>query len=98
MVATFLVVIFQTIPIAAYWDLDIEAQRSINAGAFGMSSFILTIVTDLCVLAIPVAVFVKLNMSLATKLGLILVFLTGGLSVSTHTCLLRIIQSLTHFW
>lgn len=82
MVTTLLVVVFQTIPIAAYWDLSLTAERSINAGAFGMSSFILTIVTDLLVLAIPVAVFAKLNMSLATKVGLIFVFVTSGLYVA----------------
>lgn len=78
-IATFLVVIFQIIPVAAYWDLNITPHHGINAGAFGMSSFILTIITDLLVLAIPLSVFINLNMDSATKLGLIFVFLTSGL-------------------
>lgn len=79
MVAVFLVVIFQTIPIAAYWDRTLTVKHSINAAAFGMSTFIFTIVTDVLVLAIPIYTFMGLKVNMATKLGVIMIFLTGGL-------------------
>lgn len=83
MISTFLVVIFQTIPIAAYWDKTLPVQRNIDAAAFGMSTFIMTIVTDVLVLAIPVWVFIGIKVNLATKIGVIMIFMAGGLSVPT---------------
>lgn len=79
MVAIFLVVLFQTTPIAAYWDSTLTVERSIDSGSFAISTAIFTIITDVLVLAIPVWVLSWLNMKTITKLGLILIFLTGGL-------------------
>lgn len=79
MIAVFLVVIFQTIPIAAYWDMTLTVKHSINAAAFGMSTFIFTIVTDVLVLAIPIYTFRSLNVNMATKIGVIMLFLAGGM-------------------
>lgn len=79
MISTFLVVIFQTIPIAAYWDKTLPVQREIDAASFGMSTFIMTIVTDVLVLAIPVWAFIRIKVNLATRIGVIMIFLTSGL-------------------
>lgn len=96
MVAVFLVVIFQTIPIAAYWDITLTAKHKINAAAFGMSTFIFTIVTDVLVLAIPIYTFMGLKVNMATKLGVIMIFLTGGLV--TIIGILRVIAFANFFW
>lgn len=79
MVAIFLVVLFQTSPVAAYWDSSLTVERTINAGVFAISTAGITILTDILVLAIPVWVFAGLKMNKSTKAGLIVVFLLGGL-------------------
>lgn len=81
MISTFLVVVFQTIPVAAYWDQTLPVQHSIYSPAFGFSTFTLTIVTDILVLAIPIWVFIGIRVRLATRLGVIMIFMAGGLSV-----------------
>ncbi|ROW05705.1 hypothetical protein VMCG_05214 [Cytospora schulzeri] len=96
MVAVFLVVIFQTTPIAAYWDKSLTVKHSINAAAFGMSTFIFTIVTDVLVLAIPIYTFIGLKVNIATKVGVIMIFLTGGFV--TIIGILRVIGFANFFW
>lgn len=46
--------------------------------AFYISTAIITIVTDVLALLIPLRVLVRLNIRLGTKLRLIVVFLGGG--------------------
>ncbi|KAK7429462.1 hypothetical protein QQZ08_004054 [Neonectria magnoliae] len=77
-IAIFLTVIFQTIPINAYWDLSIKRTRQIDGPLFYISTAIVTIITDFLVLLIPFWVFLGLRMRLAAKIGLIVVFLIGG--------------------
>lgn len=79
MIAIFLTVIFQTIPIQAYWDLTLKPTRQINGANFYISTAIITIITDFLVLLIPFWVFIGLKMRMAAKVGLIVVFLAGGL-------------------
>ncbi|CAG7559401.1 unnamed protein product, partial [Fusarium equiseti] len=90
MIAIFLTVIFQTIPIQAYWDLSLKPSRQINGANFYISTAIITIVTDFLVLLIPFWVFVGLKMRMAAKVGLIVVFLAGGLV--TIVGILRVIE------
>ncbi|RBR11054.1 uncharacterized protein FIESC28_09199 [Fusarium coffeatum] len=90
MIAIFLTVIFQTIPIQAYWDLTLEPTRQINGANFYISTAIITIVTDFLVLLIPFWVFIGLKMRMAAKVGLIVVFLAGGLV--TIVGILRVIE------
>lgn len=78
MVAVFLTVIFQTMPVRAYWDLSITPKYKIDGPAFYVSSAIITIVTDFLVLLLPFWIFLGLKMRLAAKLGVILIFMTGG--------------------
>lgn len=78
MVAVFLTVIFQTMPVRAYWDLSITPKYKIDGPAFYVSTAIITIVTDFLVLLLPFWIFLGLKMRLAAKLGVILIFMTGG--------------------
>ncbi|KAK7596859.1 hypothetical protein V3481_003467 [Fusarium oxysporum f. sp. vasinfectum] len=77
MFAIFTTVIFQ-IPIAAFWNHSITPRRQIDGPMFYITTAIITIVTDFLVLLIPFWVFVGLKMRLAAKIGLIVVFLMGG--------------------
>lgn len=78
MVSVFLVVVFQQSPIQSYWDLSITATRTIDYKTFAIATSIVTIVTDVLVMAIPIWLFSGLQMPLGTKLGLIMVFLASG--------------------
>ncbi|EXK25349.1 hypothetical protein FOXG_17561 [Fusarium oxysporum f. sp. lycopersici 4287] len=81
MVAIFIVVIFQTIPINAYWELTEKRTRQIDAPMFYISTACITIVTDFLVLLIPFWVFLGLRMRVAAKVGLIVIFLLGGVVI-----------------
>ncbi|KAG5791067.1 hypothetical protein H9Q69_009874 [Fusarium xylarioides] len=89
MIAIFLTVVFQTIPINAYWDLSVKPERQIDGPVFYISSAIITIITDVLVLLIPFWIFLGLKMRIAAKIGLIVVFLMGG--VVTIVAILRVI-------
>ncbi|KAJ3527008.1 hypothetical protein NM208_g10919 [Fusarium decemcellulare] len=88
MIAIFFTVILQTIPIRAYWDMSVKKQREIDSPLFYVSTAIITIITDILVLVIPFWVFLGLKMRLAAKLGLIVVFLMGG--VVTIVAIVRV--------
>ena len=81
MVAVFLVVIFQCSPIEANWNVALLAPggggKCIDQIAFGLSTAVLTIVTDLFVLALPIYIFFDLQINKRTKLALIFVFMLG---------------------
>ncbi|EWG48747.1 hypothetical protein FVEG_16322 [Fusarium verticillioides 7600] len=96
MIAIFLTVVFQTIPINAYWDLSVKPERQIHGPVFYISSAIITIITDVLVLLIPFWIFLGLKMRIAAKLGLIVVFLMGG--VVTIVAILRVIELYKKFY
>uniref|UniRef100_A0A0D2XJA9 Rhodopsin domain-containing protein n=1 Tax=Fusarium oxysporum (strain Fo5176) TaxID=660025 RepID=A0A0D2XJA9_FUSOF len=79
MITIFTTVIFQ-IPIAAFWNHSVTPRRQIDGPMFYITTAIITIVTDSLVLLIPFWVFVGLKMRLAAKIGLIVVFLIGGVN------------------
>lgn len=78
MIAIFLVVIFQCSPIAANWDLALApSAKCVNQSTFGLATGVLTILTDLATLAIPIYIFFGLRINRRIKLALILVFMLG---------------------
>lgn len=82
MVAVFLVVIFQCTPVEAAWKPEMVSEgraHCINSIAFGLATGALTILTDLCTLALPIYIFFGLNINRRTKFALIFVFLLGFL-------------------
>lgn len=87
-IATVIATIFSTIPISGYWDPEHRVKHEINHGAFIISTSFLTILTDVLVLAIPFWAFIRTQLPLATRLGVIMIFMTGGLSV-THLLSVR---------
>lgn len=76
MVSVFLVVIFQCHPIAYNWDLTIKGT-CIEQLAFGISTAVLTILTDIIAVALPFYIFLGLKLPGKTKAALIGVFLLG---------------------
>lgn len=78
MVAVFVVVVFQQIPIQSFWDLSIKPTRTIDSGTFAIATACITIITDILVLLVPIWLFSRLQMRIGTKIGLILVFLASG--------------------
>ncbi|KAF5688760.1 integral membrane protein PTH11 [Fusarium denticulatum] len=90
MIAIFVTVVFQTIPINAFWDHSVKPERQIDGPVFYISTAIINIITDVLVLLIPFWIFLGLKMRIAAKLGLIVVFLMGG--VVTIVAIVRVIE------
>lgn len=76
MVAVLMVVVFQCSPVESFWNLKL-GQHCINQQSFALSTALLTIVTDIVVVALPFWVFLGLQMSSRKKLALIVVFSMG---------------------
>jgi hypothetical protein len=78
MVALLLVVIFQVTPVEAAWNSEVTTVKSIGFVPFAVASGAITIATDVLVLVVPIWIFVGLKMRKAQKIGLIMLFLAGG--------------------
>ncbi|POS74032.1 hypothetical protein DHEL01_v207574 [Diaporthe helianthi] len=72
-------IIFARVPVAAYWSVKIKPQHIIDTGAFMTATSTFTVLTDLLVLAVPFGVFVRTQLPMATRCGVILIFMTSGL-------------------
>ncbi|KAH7303803.1 hypothetical protein B0I35DRAFT_401904 [Stachybotrys elegans] len=93
MVATFLVVVFQCRPISGAWDLvDMQTAECIDPLTFTMSTAVITIITDLLVLAIPFWIIIGLKMPSKVKLSLIGVFFLGILVTVVSCIRLRVLM------
>jgi hypothetical protein len=76
MVAIFLVVLFACLPVQYSWDKSI-AGSCIPTSGFNVSTAIITICTDVLVLAIPFWILLELKMPWRVKAALLGVFLLG---------------------
>lgn len=79
MVAVFLAIMLQCLPIAFNWDLSIRGGRCVDRRVLYTCTAVLNIVTDLLVLGLPVWIFVDLKIPRRTKFALLFVFLLGFL-------------------
>ncbi|KAH6605229.1 integral membrane [Trichoderma cornu-damae] len=75
------VAIFQCTPIAYGWDPTIAGGFCINYGALVLVAGILNIITDFVILAMPIPLVLKLNLSPQRKRMVILTFAMGGRQV-----------------
>jgi hypothetical protein len=73
--------VFQCSPVAAFWDQSIHSQCFKNE-PWWISYATVQITTDFLLLIMPFGQILKLSMGRAEKLGIALVFGTGGLYVS----------------
>lgn len=72
------VAIFQCTPIAFGWDPSIAGGTCVNYGALVLVAGICNIVTDFIVLAMPIPLVLKLNLSTQRKRMVIFTFAMGG--------------------
>lgn len=75
--------IFACSPIRAGWDITILDAKCINRSALFQSTAILGVVTDVLIILIPIPMIIKLHMSRAKKVGLLLMFTVGSATVIT---------------
>ncbi|KAK1638526.1 integral membrane protein [Colletotrichum phormii] len=76
MIATFVTVIFQCMPIEKNWKPTL-AGSCIQQFSFGISTACLTILTDLVTVGLPFYIFLGLKMQKKRKIGLMIVFMLG---------------------
>ncbi|KAK7434770.1 integral membrane protein [Colletotrichum acutatum] len=81
MIATFVAVIFQCTPIEKNWRPTL-AGSCIQQFSFGISTACLTILTDLVSVGLPFHIFLGLKMQKKRKIGLMIVFMLGIMSVT----------------
>lgn len=72
------VAIFQCTPIAFGWDPTIQGGSCVNYGLLVLVAGVCNIFTDFFILAMPVPLIWKLNMSMQKKWLLLFTFLIGG--------------------
>ncbi|KAF8848760.1 hypothetical protein BDZ45DRAFT_664032 [Acephala macrosclerotiorum] len=77
MVAIFITVIFQCTPIPYNWDTTIEGGHCVQQGAFYVATTVLTLFTDILVLALPFWIVMGLKMARKTKVAVIGIFFLG---------------------
>ncbi|EUC28505.1 hypothetical protein COCCADRAFT_9127 [Bipolaris zeicola 26-R-13] len=77
-IAFTLATIFQCTPIAAFWDHSIEGAKCFHNQPWWISYATVQIITDFVLLAMPFRQILKLSMGTTEKLGVALVFGTGG--------------------
>ncbi|KAH7401504.1 hypothetical protein BKA66DRAFT_508022 [Pyrenochaeta sp. MPI-SDFR-AT-0127] len=72
---------FQCIPFAFNWDKTIPGGKCFNVQAYGNSSSVPNILTDLVVLVLPLRTVLELKISTGRRVGLLLIFLTGSMGI-----------------
>ena len=73
--------IFQCIPVAAFWNRNIEGAKCIDLPRFTITSGVLNLLTDVMILCLPVPMLWGLNTTKAQKVTLTGIFLLGILYV-----------------
>ncbi|KAI2615847.1 hypothetical protein GGR54DRAFT_252136 [Hypoxylon sp. NC1633] len=92
MIAIFMTVIFQCLPISYFWERITDPTLPggcIDTGVFYVTTAALTIFTDILVLALPFWIFMGLKMAPRVKLAIMVVFLLGA--VVTIVSILRML-------
>ena len=78
-VAVFFVTIFQCEPVRAAWDKNISGEHCLNLKHFLIGTNVPNIVADAGVIALPVPLVWKLQLSRMRRVGLVTVFLFAAL-------------------
>ncbi|KAH8595300.1 hypothetical protein B0O99DRAFT_572012 [Bisporella sp. PMI_857] len=79
--------LFNCQPIAKTWDITITDGRCINVSKIAMTHASLTIVTDIAMLILPIALVRKLKLPIKQRVGLASVFMAG-----TFVCIVSSIR------
>ncbi|KAL0934622.1 uncharacterized protein CTRU02_211421 [Colletotrichum truncatum] len=86
--------LFGTWPIYANWDPYVSAHWSLNSTMLYMSIATSNIVSDLILFIIPIPMVLRLQMQPAVKVGAILMFGVGSLTVTTSVIRMVYLQPL----
>lgn len=79
-VATFIANLIQCVPLEFAWDVkEISGAHCFNQQLFWSLISLPNIITDIVILALPVPVIYKIQLSWKDKIGLILTFATGSM-------------------
>lgn len=70
--------IFQCVPVAGAWNRKLDAT-CINTDIFWIAYAVMNILTDVMVLALPIAPIIALQLSTRNKLMICAIFMMGGL-------------------
>lgn len=70
---------FQCMPFAFNWDKTIANGRCFSIDDYANSSSIPNIISDIAVLLLPIRTVIGLKMSIARRVGLLLVFFSGSM-------------------
>lgn len=76
MIAVLFVVVFQCDPVESFWHLEL-GQNCIDQRSFALVTSLLTILTDIVVVALPFWIFLGLKISKAKKVALMVIFSLG---------------------
>jgi len=74
----FLMTVFSCHPVAYFWDKDLHGQ-CLNVNALAYANGGMSIAQDLIIIALPLPVLTKLNMSIKKKIGVGFMFTVGSL-------------------
>ena len=70
--------IWNCVPIKGFWDKSIPA-KCVNTRNFDLQYAVINISLDAIILALPIKMVLGLQLSKARKIGLVILFLMGGL-------------------
>ncbi|KAL5371436.1 hypothetical protein PMIN06_012881 [Paraphaeosphaeria minitans] len=80
-ISFFVATCLQCTPFSYSWDKSIPEGHCFDTLAFGYSSSVPNIATDLVVIFLPIRTVLDLKVSTVRKIGLILIFLTGSVGI-----------------
>ena len=80
-----LVVVVQCNPVQYFWNRSIPGGKCINNDAYYFATGLSSTIIMITVLALPLPLIWKLQVSLSRRLGLAVIFLMGALSVHPST-------------
>ncbi|KAH9216140.1 hypothetical protein DL95DRAFT_460432 [Leptodontidium sp. 2 PMI_412] len=86
------VFLFNYQPIAKTWDITITDGKCINVAKIGMTHASLTIVTDIAMLLLPIALVRKLKLPMKQKVALAGLFMTGTLVCIVSSIRIKVIM------
>ncbi|KAJ6262489.1 hypothetical protein Dda_3299 [Drechslerella dactyloides] len=78
-IVTILILLFACRPVRALWNFDYDRSKCRNTDAIFFVNAALNTVTDLAILVIPLPMLWTIQMRTSKKIGLIALFITGGL-------------------
>ncbi|KAJ0158838.1 hypothetical protein CTA2_10764 [Colletotrichum tanaceti] len=97
-----ILMLFHCSPVRKAFDPNITGGTCLNVGVLYMATAVSNVVTDVMLFALPMPMIFNLRMKLAQKIGAVLIFAIGSLTVATSivrlTLLPRLLSSLDPSW